>query len=247
MDIDRGNDTSLTSDRQPRRRRGVRLDHTGRVTTIGFLHTSPVHAATFRALVAELLPHAEVIEVVDESVLDQARRLGVRDVRVIGAVADRLAELVSADVVVCTCSTLGGVAEHVGRAAGTDVVRVDRAMVERAVELASAGRGRVAVVAALDSTIGPTRELFDEVMLATGADLVVEVHVIRGSWERFESGDIEGYLDVVAEQLPTIARSADVVVLAQASMAPAVARIDAAVPILSSPRLAIEALRAVSG
>jgi hypothetical protein len=216
------------------------------VTTIGFLHTSPHHSATFRDLVAELLPGARVIEVVDEIVLDQSRRLGVRDVRVIGAVADRLAELVEADIVVCTCSTLGGVAEHVGREAGTEVVRVDRVMVERAVELAGAGRGRVAVVAALESTIEPTQDLFDEVMLATGVTLDVEVHVVEGAWDRFVSNDLEGYLDAIAARLPPIASSVDVVVLAQASMAPAIARLDAAVPILSSPRLAIEALRAAS-
>ena len=216
------------------------------MTIVGFLHTSPHHAATFRTLVTELLPDAEVIEVVDEIVLDQARRHGERDVRVLGAIADRLAELVDADVIVCTCSTLGGVAEHVGRAAGAAVVRVDRAMVDRAVEIAGAGAGRVAVVAAIESTVGPARALFDEVMLATGAVLQVDVHVIEGAWQRFESGDLDGYLDVIASRLPTIAASVDVVVLAQASMAPAVGRVDLSVPILSSPRLAIEALRAGS-
>lgn len=216
------------------------------MTTIGFLHTSPLHAATFRDLVAELLPDAQVIEVVDEIVLDQARRLGLRDVRVIGAVADRLAELIDADVVVCTCSTIGGIAEQVGRAAGTDVVRVDRSMVERAIELVGTGHRRIAVVAALESTIEPTRALFDEVMLATGADIDVEVHVVPRAWEWFEAGDVERYLDTIAASLPTIASHVDVVVLAQASMAPAVARIDVTVPILSSPRLAIEALRATS-
>lgn len=216
------------------------------MTTIGFLHTSPHHSATFRDLVSELLPGAGVIEVVDEIVLDEARRLGERDVRVIGAVADRLAELVAADVVVCTCSTLGGVAEHVGRAAGADVVRVDRPMVERAVELAGAGAGRVAIVAALESTIGPTRELFDEAMLATGAALDIDVHLVDGAWERFAASDVEGYLDAIAARLPAIAAAVDVVVLAQASMAPAVGRVDLDVPVLSSPRLAIEAVRARS-
>ena len=216
------------------------------MTTVGFLHTSPHHTAIFRALVAELLPDADVIEVVDEIVLDQARRHGDRDVRVLGAVADRLAELVDADVVVCTCSTLGAVAEHVGRAAGEVVVRVDRAMVVRAVEIAGAAEGRVAVVAAIESTVEPTRQLFDEVMLATGAVLQVDVHVIEGAWDRFEAGDLEGYLDTIASRLPSIAAEVDVVVLAQASMAPAVGRVDLSVPILSSPRLAIEALRAGS-
>ena len=183
---------------------------------------------------------------VDEILLDQARRHGERDVRVLGAVADRLAELVEADVVLCTCSTLGAVAEHVGRAAGEVVVRVDRAMVVRAVEIAGAGDGRVAVVAAIESTVGSTRELFDEVMLATGAVLQVDVHVIDGAWDRFEAGDLEGYLDTIASRLPSIAAGVDVVVLAQASMAAAVGRVEPSVPILSSPRLAVEALRAGS-
>lgn len=217
------------------------------MTTIGFLHTSREHSATFRDLVEELLPGADVIEVVDEIVLDQARRLGERDVRVLGAVADRLAELVEAEVVVCTCSTLGGVAEQVGRAAGERVVRVDRAMIERAVELAAAGGGRVVVVATIDSTLGPTCALFDEVMLATGASLQIVPTLIDGAWERLEHGDREGYLDDVAARLPEIADGADVVVLAQASMAPARGRVEIEVPVLSSPRLAIEALRAELG
>lgn len=214
------------------------------MTTIGFLHTSRRHSATFRDLVAELLPDADVIEVVDELVLDQARRLGERDVRVLGAIADRLAELTDADVVVCTCSTLGAVAERIGREAGAHVVRVDRAMVERAVELAVGGRRRVAVLAALDSTVAPTLALFDEVMLATGASLEVDAHLIDGAWERFEAGDLEAYLDAIAHRLRAIAVDVDVIVLAQASMAPAVGRIEPIVPVLSSPRLAIEALRA---
>lgn len=216
------------------------------MTTIGFLHTSPSHAPTFRGLVDELLPGATVLEVIDELVLDQARRLGERDVRVLGAIADRLAELNDADVVVCTCSTLGAVAERVGRAAGVEVVRVDRAMVQLAVEIAGAAGGRVAVVAALESTCGPTRELFDEVMLSTGVTVQVDVHVLDGAWDLFAAGDHEGYLEVIAARLPAIAAGVDTVVLAQASMAPAIGRIAPTVPILSSPRLAIEALRAGS-
>lgn len=221
------------------------MRQTGPVTTIGFLHTSPVHVATFRELVDELLPGAEVIEVVDETLLDQARLLGERDVRVLGGVADRLAELLDADVVVCTCSTLGGIAEEVGRAAGSKVVRIDRAMAERAVELAVEGGGRIAVVAALDSTLAPTRALLDEVMLATGAAVDVELHRIDDAWERFENGDQEGYLDLIAAALPEAAADVDVIVLAQASMAPAIGRTRLDLPVLSSPRLAIESLRAL--
>jgi hypothetical protein len=86
--------------------------------------------------------------------------------------------------------------------------------------------------------------LLDEVMLATGAVVDVVLRLVEGAWSRFEQGDHEGYLDAVAAALCELGEGADAVVLAQASMAPAVGRVEMSVPVLSSPRLAIESLRA---
>lgn len=218
--------------------------HTGGVATVGFLHTSPVHAPTFRALVDVLATGAEpveVVEVVDELLLQRAQVVGPRDLEVLGAVADRLAQLVEAQLVVCTCSTIGGIAEEIGALAGLRVVRVDRPMTEQAVEIAATGGGRVVVLAAVESTLAPTRALFDEVVLATGAGVSVDVRLVEDAWERFEAGDPDGYLAAVAAALPSAAESADVVVLAQASMADAAALVDVPVPVLTSPRSAVEA------
>lgn len=218
------------------------------MTTIGFLHTSPVHVATFRALVDVLaasdVEPVDVVDVVDELLLERARAVGPRDLEVLGAVADRLAQLVDAQVVVCTCSTIGAIAEEIGAIAGLNVIRVDRPMVEQAIQIAARGRGLVAVVAAVESTVGSTRSLLDEVILATGLAVDVEVRLVEGAWERFEAGDRDGYLAAIAAELPAIAAGADVVVLAQASMADAEALVDLPVPVLSSPRSAVEAVLA---
>ena len=111
---------------------------------LGLLHTSPVHVATFDALAAEEAPGVELVHVVREDLLAAAREHGPE------AVADRVAEAVrelSTDVVLCTCSTIGAVAERVD--AAVPVLRVDRPMAQAAVAAAAAGGGRVAVVAAL--------------------------------------------------------------------------------------------------
>ena len=208
--------------------------------TVGFLHTSPVHVPTFRRLVAELIPGAPIVSVENEAVLDLARERGPGNDDVRREVADLVGHLVDAGAttIVCTCSTIGDVAEDVGAELGLDVVRVDRPMAERAMQVG----GRVVVVAAVESTLGPTRELLESVADAHGSDVVIDVRLVDGAWERFEAGDDEGYVAAIADALPELATEADVIVLAQASMAPAAALVEVGVPVLSSPRLAVEAL-----
>ena len=76
-----------------------------------------------------------------------------------------------AKVIVCTCSTLGGIAEQ-SPPAGVLVLRIDRAMAERAV---ASGR-RILVAAALASTLSPTVELLRQIAHESGRTLeLVEV------------------------------------------------------------------------
>lgn len=211
--------------------------------TVGFLHTAEVHVATFDALVAECAPTFDVVTKVDETLLADARLHGADATAVVAAVERELIGVAGqgAEVIVCTCSTIGGVAEEVGRALGVDVVRVDRPMAERAVGL---GR-RLAVLAALESTLEPTETLVREVAANSDRDVEIELVVVAGAWAAFEAGDAERYHGMIAAALPDLARRSDVVVLAQASMAPvadsAAARM-LGVPVLASPRTAVESL-----
>ena len=159
----------------------------------------------------------------------------------------RVAELAAqqVEIVLCTCSTLGGDAEALAARAHVPVLRVDRPMAEAAVAIG----GRVAVVAAVASTLTPTRRLLEESAAAAGTATAVVLAPCLDAWALFEAGDEEGYARRVAEHVQAVARSgeADVIVLAQASMAPACSLLrDVAVPVLSSPRLAIERAAALA-
>ncbi|BBH65883.1 hypothetical protein ACTI_25680 [Actinoplanes sp. OR16] len=81
--------------------------------TIGFLHTADVHVETFQRLMSELAPEWTVRHLVDESLLADAQPAGVT-AEIAERTRKRLAELESegADLIVCTCSTIGGVAER---------------------------------------------------------------------------------------------------------------------------------------
>ncbi|MEQ6902088.1 aspartate/glutamate racemase family protein [Nocardioides sp. YIM 152588] len=215
------------------------------MVTLGFLHTAEVHVATFEALVGEAAPAsaAATVHAVAPDLLDRARAEGptpdlAEGVR--AAVADVVAR--GADVVVCTCSTLGPIAESVD--AGVAVLRVDRPMAAAAV----AAGPRIGVVAALESTLAPTLGLIaGEAQRAGVAPAVVDAWVPE-AWAAFESGDLAGYHAQVAAAARSIAGEVDVVVLAQASMAGAQPLLaDLGVPVLVSPGLAVRAALAAAG
>jgi hypothetical protein len=141
-------------------------------------------------------------------------------------------------VVLCTCSTIGGSAEAAGRRAGDVVLRVDRPMAERAVALGD----HILVAAALASTLAPTRALILDVARAADKPIVLRELLCESAWAFFERGDLAGYAQAIAKELRAAADTADVIVLAQASMAAAAPLCeDLGVPILSSPRLGLEA------
>ncbi len=212
---------------------------------IGFLHTAAVHTATFTALLAAVSPHMASTHVVDETLLADAQARGGVDPDLRARIAIRLREAAAtADVVVCSCSTIGGAAESLADEIGVQVIRVDRPMAEWAVALGS----RIAVVAVLASTIGPTTELLQSVASMVAQPIEIVEVICADAWSEFQSGDIESYLDAVAGAVDSIDVPVDVIVLAQASMAGAVDRVHVAVPVLSSPQLAVEeAVRAVDG
>jgi aspartate/glutamate racemase len=209
------------------------------VPTIGFLHTAAVHVATFDDLVREIDPQLRTAVIVRESVLSDAREFGPGDQRVRDEIERALDELEAdgASVVVCTCSTVGGVAEALGRGRSIPVTRVDRPMAAAAVRLGP----RIVVVAAVDSTVAPTRQLIESIASECGARVEITDVVCVGAWASFEAGDLDDYLDKVAATCSDLAADCDVIVLAQASMAGAAGRANVDVPILSSPHLAVRA------
>lgn len=196
------------------------------VPDLTLLHTSPLHVPVFDGLRDGHHPGAVLRHLVVPELLDRARADGPR------SVAPALRELLAAagpHPVLVTCSTIGATAEALGPAIGVPVLRVDRPMAAAAVRTGP----RIAVLAALASTLAPTAELLAEE--AGGRPVSVVTHLVPGAWESFEAGDTARCLSRVAEAADAVT-GADVIVLAQASMAGAADLATTATPVLSSPR-----------
>jgi Asp/Glu/hydantoin racemase len=209
--------------------------------SVALVHTVPALAERFEELFAELLPSVEVRSVVAEQLLTRTVERGAPD----GRTADELRALVEelradADAVLVTCSTLGRLVDELAGGPGAPVLRVDEAMARRAVR----GGRRVGVLATLSTTLEPTAELVERVAREEQREVVVVALRCAGAFEAVSAGDGERHDELVRAGLDELMPQVDVVVLAQASMARAVESLpeQPPVPVLSSPRLAVEDL-----
>ena len=206
---------------------------------LAFLHTLASNVDVFSALVTGSRPNLRVRHAVGEGFLNDARSTGVT-AELASRVQSAMIDLAStgAKVVVCTCSTIGGAAEATDTRGRFVAMRVDRPMADCAVKLGP----EVLVLAALSSTFEPTRALLEDSAQRANVPLRLEERLVDGAWVHFERGDRERYYEVIADAVKRNAAGFGAVVLAQASMAPAADRCPrVSIPILSSPRLGVEA------
>ena len=203
------------------------------------VHTVAGLIDLFDELRAAIDPDVPVRHVVQAALLTDAIDAGALTDEIRARTRDALLEeTAGAALVLCTCSTVGPGADDAAAQAGVPILRVDRPMAEAAVE---AGR-RITVAATLATTIGPTAELVADAARRAGKEVEIDSVVFAEARTRLVAGDAEGHERIIAEGLHEAAASADAIVLAQASMTPALARCaDIQVPLLTSPRSGLEA------
>lgn len=215
---------------------------------IAFLHTSPLHVKTFDTLIREFAPSLRVHHTVAEDLLAEARAIGANAPAVVERVQRAMKDAGSsgASVVVCTCSTIGQAAERTETNGAFVAMRIDRPMADRAVTLGP----RVLLVAALESTVQPTTTLLEESAKRLSREIEVQQLLVRGAWEAFLRGDMDGYIRAIVEgifqEVGTRGTGVNAVVLAQASMATAVEALSQlSCEVLASPRLGVQSAIAI--
>lgn len=220
------------------------------MTRVGLLHTVPALVDAFEQDVTAAIPGVETVHLVDAALLADAVALGVDDglrARVATAVHALVAQGV--DAVLATCSSIGEAVEQAGATASVPVLRVDAPMAAEAVRSAGAtgAAGHVAVLATLSATLGPTGRLIERAVRDGGPDaahVTVTSAVVDGAAAARAAGEPERSTAMIRAAVLDATRVADVVVLAQASMAAAVPDgLD--VPVLTSPAGGVAALAAV--
>ena len=211
--------------------------------TVALIHATPTAMAPARAAFADRFPQARVWNLLDDLLIGQAQEAG----SVTAPLRRRMERLIDhavsggADAVLLTCSMYGPVAHYVGRSSSVPVLASDDALFDA---VAGYRPRRVAV-------LGPVQAGVDDTVarllahLGHGATDVVG-RVVDGAASAAAAGDLGQLEQLVTTVARSVEKSADVIVLGQFSLSPAAGAVAAAVavPVLSPPHLAAEALSA---
>lgn len=214
--------------------------------TIGFIHTVLGLEERFSGLARELIPAATVFHISDESLIKAALAAGGLTPWLYRRICDHVvaAEEHGADVVQVTCSSVSPCVDVAKFLVSVPVLKVDQPMVEHAVS----NYGCVGVIATAPTTLKPTTDLVRECARRLARSIEVKSVLCAEAYDAFFTGDLARHDRIVRDQLRDLMTAAEVVLLAQVSMARVAESLSAAertVPVLSSPRLAMERLRDV--
>ena len=211
-------------------------------TKVAFIHTVPSLVGLFNELSKEIFPNdVEVFHIADELLLKVVLAQGGLSPFIFRRVTDHVVAAVEggASMVQVTCSSISPCVEAARPYVSVPVLKIDDPMVEKALEIGT----RIGVAATVPTTLKPTCDLVNAMAHLQNKPVVVDSVLCSGAFQALSSGNSELHDSIVRQHLHDLIESNEVVLLAQASMARVAATIpteEQKVPILSSPRLAIE-------
>ena len=194
---------------------------------VALIHTSPGLLNDLKALFEEMLPDVEMINIIDDSLLEEVKKNG----SVTPAVTKRIctyaltAQEMGAQLIMCQCSSVGKAGTVARNLLDVPYLKIDEPMAQEAVRLGE----KIAVIGTVACTMEPSSSLVEEMAAKAGKQVKVTPYLADGGREH------------VLQTVRLAAQLNDVIVLAQGSMAALVPLLsDIGKPVLSSPRLALE-------
>jgi Asp/Glu/hydantoin racemase len=211
--------------------------------SLGLIHTVVNLVPVFADLTQRHLPDWSVFSIVDESLLKNTIRSGELTTITMRRLAGHVWSAVDAgaDAIMVTCSSVGPAVDATVPFCPVKLFRVDEAMADEAIDLGA----RIGVLATLSTTLGPTRDLIERRAARRAKPVSLSHSICEGAFEALQRGDRERHDQLIKEKLLDIAKTVDVVVLAQASMARVADGLpvgELSIPVLSSPELAVKRL-----
>ena len=185
--------------------------------TVVAVHTAMPMVEPTKELFAKHLPDVRLINIVDDSLIQDVIALG----EVPATVRKRLLDYYNssidagADVIFNTCSSIGDVALEAQKQLDVPLVKIDDAMASSAVNESS----NIGVLATLPTTLSPTVRLLHHFAKLAGKEIQVSEGLAEGAFEAVISGDREKHDALILQAAKKLSSQVDLFVLAQGSMA----------------------------
>jgi Asp/Glu/hydantoin racemase len=187
-------------------------------------------------------PSSGLLHFLDEGLLPLANRDGLT-AHAIGELERLVKRAVDSGVdgILLTCSAYSPAVPAIQQRCPVPILSADDAMLRTALTLGS----RIGVVATVEAAGPTTADLLCALAKPTGQSVHVEVRVVPPAFSALKSGDGARHDELVRQAIADLLPHCDVIVLAQISMARALAGIGAyAKPVLSSPASSAAAILA---
>jgi len=185
--------------------------------TVAAIHTAMPMVETTRELFARHLPDVRLINIVDDSLIQDVIEAG----EVTSSVIKRLMNYyhssidAGADVIFNTCSSVGDIALKAKDLLDVPLVKIDDSMAEKAVRESS----NIGVLATLPTTLSPTVRLIQHFAKKLGKEVVISEGMAEGAFQAVISGDKDKHDQLILDAAEKLAAQVDLFVLAQGSMA----------------------------
>lgn len=210
---------------------------------IGLIHTSFVSVNDLKELFAEILPDAELTNIVDDSLLREVMANGGITPAIVKRMCSymQMLEVSGVDAIFNQCSSVGEAFDIAAKQTSLPVLKVDRPMAEKAVELGS----KIAVVATVASTLKPSCNLVESAAKDAGKKVEVMPELVDGALDiLMKENNRDKHNQLVKEKIESLEGNVDVIVLAQGSMIVILPELEhIKTPVLSSPRMGVEGMK----
>lgn len=212
------------------------------MTRIALIHATRVAIDPIEDAAKLLWPEAETISILDESLsVDRARNRDLTN-GLFGRIVDlaRHAQAAEADGILFTCSAFGAAIEQANAESKIPVMKPNEAMFDAAF----AHGDKVAMIYTFPPAAAGMEEEFREAAAQRGRTAEIASYFCDNALEAKRMGDDAKHDRLVAETAASI-EGADVILLAQFSMAGAADKVRAAtsLPVLTSPEAAMKEIR----
>ena len=213
--------------------------------TVAAFFTAQAIVEPIKQLFAEIIPDCRLINIIEDAMIQDV----IQEGQVTPAIARRLvryylaAQDTGAELLFNTCSSIGDVAVMARSLVSIPIVKIDDAMAAEAVRTGT----RVGVLATLQTTLAPTVRLVKAQAEKAARSVTIVEGLAQGAYEALVGKQPEKHDAMVTAAAERVARQADVIVLAQGSMA----RMEEALaektgkPVLSSPRRGVLEVKAI--
>lgn len=211
--------------------------------TVGVVHAVLPALGPMRDVLARRLPDVRLINLLDEGLLSESERLG----GLVPETLDRMESVIGllqkaqVDAVLLTCTAYSTAVPEMRRRFGTlPIMAVDQTMVDKAITLGT----RIGVLATVQAGLDQQVVLLNEAAARTGTAIEIVPSFHATAMDALRRGDRDAHDRILLDALPALLERVDVVLLAQVSMSPLVAKLPANLPkpVLSSPELAADRL-----